>query len=181
MKFAAGLFFLLSILSLPADAQAMFTGDADEATRIYASNTSGRDLPPAQPMNTTNPEPASAQPVLMAPVAIATKKSEQPHGFLDRTNSLGFAAMAGSLTADAFPHKRPVISPISRDEPTRPALCANAYRGRLLHGWQLRISHRGNVPGPQNKPPQAGKDHAFRDRRMGSLPRPAGIIIWFQR
>lgn len=102
MKFAAGVFFLLSILSLPADAQAMFTGDADAGTRISASNTSGRDLPPGQPMNTTNPAPALAQPVLMAPVAITTKKSEQPHGFFDRTNSLAFVALAGSLTADAL-------------------------------------------------------------------------------
>ncbi len=33
MKFAAGLFVLLSILSLPAGAQAMFAGDADAGTR----------------------------------------------------------------------------------------------------------------------------------------------------
>ena len=82
MKFAAGLFVLLSILSLPAGAQAMFTGEADEATRTDAANTSSRDLPSGQPMISTTPEPASAQPVLMAPVAIATKKSEQPHRFL---------------------------------------------------------------------------------------------------
>ena len=111
MKFAAGLFFLLSILSLPAGAQAMFAGDADAGTRTDAANTSGRNLPPGQPMITTTPEPASAQPVLVAPLAIATKKSEPPHRFFDRTNSLGFAAMAGSLTADAFPRKEGWRSP----------------------------------------------------------------------
>jgi hypothetical protein len=79
MKFAAGLFVLLSILSLPAGAQAMFTGDADDGTRIAAANPSGHNLPPAHPMIATTPEPGSAQPVLMATVAIATKKSEQPH------------------------------------------------------------------------------------------------------
>jgi hypothetical protein len=111
MKSAAGLFVLLSILSLPAGAQAMFTGDADEATRTDAANTSGRNLPPGQPMIATTPEPASAQPVLMAPVAIATKKSEQPHRFFDRTNSLGFAAMAGSLIADALSTQRGLALP----------------------------------------------------------------------
>jgi hypothetical protein len=75
MKFAAGLFVLLSTLALHADAQAMFTGDADEAPRTDAANTSGRNLPPGQPMIITTPKPASAQPILMAPVAIATKKS----------------------------------------------------------------------------------------------------------
>jgi len=111
MKFAVGLFVLLSVLSLPAGAQTMFTVDADEATRIDAANTSGRNLPPGQPMITTTTEPAAAQPVLMTPVAIATKKSEQPHRFFDRANSLGFSAMAGSLTADALSTQRGLALP----------------------------------------------------------------------
>jgi hypothetical protein len=111
MKFAAGLFVLLSILSLPAGAQAMFTGEADNATRTDAANTSGRVLPPGQPMIAAAADSSPAEPVLIAPVAIATKKSEQPHRFLDRTNSLAFAAMAGSLTADALSTQRGLALP----------------------------------------------------------------------
>jgi hypothetical protein len=111
MRFAAAFIVLLSTLALHAEAQSMLIGAADEAPRVTAANTSGRNLSPGQPMITTTPEPASAQPILIAPVAIATKKSEQPHRFFDRTNSLGFAAMAGSLTADALSTQRGLALP----------------------------------------------------------------------
>lgn len=111
MKFAAAVIGLLSILSLSASAQATFTGEPEEATRIAAANTSSRNLPPAQPMIATARDASPAEPVMIAPVAIATKKSERPHRFFDRTNSLGFAAMAGSLTADALSTQRGLAFP----------------------------------------------------------------------
>jgi len=110
MKFAAAVIGLLSIVSLSAGAQATFTGEPDEATRVTPS-ISSRNLPPAQPTIATSRDASPAEPVMIAPVAIAAKKSEQPHRFFDRTNSLGFAAMAGSLTADALSTQRGLAFP----------------------------------------------------------------------
>jgi hypothetical protein len=84
----------------------MFTSDAENNTRMIAASTSGKSLPPVQPLAS---EPAAAEPVVAAAIVKLKPeklKPEQPHRFIDRTNSLAFAALAGSLTADALSTQR---------------------------------------------------------------------------
>ncbi len=106
MKFAAALLVLLSMLSVSAHAKVMFTSDAENSTRVIASSTSGKSLTPVQPLVA---EPAAAAPVIAA--AILKLKPEPPHRFIDRTNSLAFTALAGSLTADALSTQRGLAYP----------------------------------------------------------------------
>jgi hypothetical protein len=106
MKFAAALLVLLSTLSVSANAKVMFTNDAENSTRVIASSTSGKNLTPAQPLVS---EPATVQPMVAA--AMVKLKPEQPHRFVDRTNSFAFAALAASLTADALSTQRGLAYP----------------------------------------------------------------------
>ncbi len=106
MKFAAALLVLLSTLSRSANAKVMFTSDAENSTRVIASSASGKNLQPVQPLVS---ESAAAEPVVA--VAVLKLKPEQPHRFIDRTNSLAFTALAGSLTADALSTQRGLAYP----------------------------------------------------------------------
>lgn len=116
MKFSAAVLVLLSTLSMRANAQASFAGETGNANHVIVSSTSSKSLPPVLPVsalalsadtNTVNEAPA--EPVLT--VAVIKPKPEQPHRFIDRTNSLAFAALAGSLTADALSTQRGLAFP----------------------------------------------------------------------
>ena len=112
MKFAAAVLTLLSALSLRAEARTMLTGDPADTARMIASSTSARTLPPAQPVmaaNRVTVNETSSEPVVA--VAIVRPKAEQPHRFIDRTNSLAFVALAGSLTADALSTQKGLAYP----------------------------------------------------------------------
>ena len=106
MKFAAALLVLLSTLPVSANAKVMFTNDAENSTRVIASSTSDKTLTPAQPLVA---EPATVQPVVAA--AMVKLKPEQPHRFVDITNSCAFASLAASLTADALSTQRGLAYP----------------------------------------------------------------------
>src|SRR6266849_8064717 len=114
MKFAAAVLILFSTLSLRANARTMLTSDPADATRMVAASTSSRTLPPAQPVMAVNPvtvNGASSEPVIAAPVVIVRQKAEQLHRFIDRTNSLAFACLAGSLSADALSTQKGLAFP----------------------------------------------------------------------
>jgi len=112
MKSAAVVLALLSTLSLRAGAQMLLADDTDNATRMIASSTSSRSLPVVQPVVAVSPLAASefpADPVVI--VTVVKLKPESTHRFIDRTNSLAFVTLAGSLTADALSTQRGLAFP----------------------------------------------------------------------
>jgi hypothetical protein len=108
MKFVAALILMLSAMTIRSGAQVMFNGDTDETTRLTASIASTKN-------STSSASPSSADPAGVAPVAIATPAivslKPEPHRFIDRTNSLAFMALAGSLSADALSTQRGLALP----------------------------------------------------------------------
>jgi hypothetical protein len=108
MKIAAVLIVLLSLSILPirSGAQVMITGITDESSHLTASSRAT----PATPASPASPNPAAIAPVEIARPAMVSVKPE-PHRFIDRTNSLAFMALAGSLTADALSTQRGLAIP----------------------------------------------------------------------
>jgi hypothetical protein len=115
MRFAAAVLVLTSIFSARAGAQSvlatMTADDTSDTSRMIASGNTGKSLPVVQPLtpaNTTVNEPPAESVIL---VTVIKPRAEQPHRFIDRTNSLAFAALAGSLTADALSTQKGLAYP----------------------------------------------------------------------
>jgi len=116
MKFAAAVLVLLSTFSIRANAQSVMAAlgpdDTMDASRMIASGNTGKNLPAVQPLSPANTATLSEPP--SEPVVVVTvikPKAEQPHRFIDRTNALAFAALAGSLTADALSTQKGLAYP----------------------------------------------------------------------
>jgi uncharacterized membrane protein YgdD (TMEM256/DUF423 family) len=112
MKFASAILVLLSTLSVRANARTMLAGDPVDGTRVVATSASARALSPDEPViaaNRVTVNETSSEPIVA--VAIVRPKAERPHRFIDRTNSLAFVALAGSLTADALSTQKGLAYP----------------------------------------------------------------------
>lgn len=83
--------------------------DPGESNRLTASIGSSKVLA-ATSASPATADPAAPAPVVVAKPAMVSVKPE-PHRFIDRTNSLAFMSLAGSLSADALSTQRGLAYP----------------------------------------------------------------------